>query len=123
MREFSKRVKRTLREYMGMAYERELHRELTQLDKNFDEWRKALISSRELSYRIHNFEEGPSRTLFNHYTHGSPITAVAYAIVTGILDEEGMPQDMLEAISNAIAFFRAQQEEGTLKDREGRWWE
>ena len=37
MREYSKPVKRLIRERMTEAYERELHRELTLLDESFTE--------------------------------------------------------------------------------------
>jgi len=53
MKEYSKRTKRLMREWMTEAYETELHRELTKLDESFAEWRRGAISSGELSHRIH----------------------------------------------------------------------
>jgi len=53
MRDYPKRIKRLLREYSAEAYERELHRELTKLDRSFAEWRNGDIGSGELSHRIH----------------------------------------------------------------------
>ena len=48
MQQYPKNIKRLLREYMGEAYERELHRELVKLDQSFAEWRDGQISSGEL---------------------------------------------------------------------------
>jgi hypothetical protein len=122
MREYSRRIKRLIREWMTEAYERELHRELTKLDESFAEWRRGAISSGELSHRIHQWETGPSRALFKHYNRGSQDVSVAYAIVVGILDEEEMPEELLEAIGGAIEFFRSLQEQDELRTREGTWW-
>lgn len=61
MHQYPKNIKRFLREYATEAYERELHRELTNLDHRFAEWRNGTISSGELRDRIHQYETGPSR--------------------------------------------------------------
>jgi hypothetical protein len=122
MREHPKRIKRLIREWMTEAYERELHRELTKLDESFAEWRGGAISSGELSHRIHQWETGPSRALFKHYNRGSQDVSVAYAIVVGILDEEEVPEELLEAIGGAIEFFRSLQESDELRTREDTWW-
>ena len=47
---------------------------------------------------------------------------MAYAVVVGILDEEEVPAELLEAISGAMEFFRSMQERDKLQDREGHWW-
>jgi hypothetical protein len=99
---------------MTEAYERELHRELTVLDESFAEW--------QLSHRIHKWERGPSRALFKHYNHDPQDTPVAYAIVLGIMDEEEVPEGLLEAISGPLEFFRSLQERDELRGREGTWW-
>ena len=122
LRQYPKRVKRLIREWMTEAYERELHRELTVLDESFAEWRRGAIGSGELSHRIHKWERGPSRALFKHYNHDPQDTPVAYAIVLGILDEEEVPEGLLEAISGPLEFFRSLQERDELRGREGAWW-
>lgn len=122
MREYPKRIKRLIREWMTEAYERELHRELSQLDESFAEWRSGAINSGELSHRIHEWETGPSRALFKHYNRGPQDMSVAYAIVVGILDEDEVPGEIREAISGALAFCRSLQERDELRDREGHWW-
>ena len=122
MREYPKRIKRMITEWMTEAYERELHRELARLDERFAEWRRGTIGSGELCARIHEWERGPSRALFKQYNHGPKDMSVAYAVVVGILDEEEVPGELLAAISNAMAFFRSLQERDELRDREGQWW-
>jgi len=46
---------------MSEAYERELHRELSKLEGSFRQWQNEEIGSGELSYRLHQYEVGPSR--------------------------------------------------------------
>jgi hypothetical protein len=118
MRGCSKRIKRLLREYLAEAYERELHRELTRLDESFAEWRDGTISSGELSHRIHQYETGPSREFFKQYNYGPHDMSVAYAVVVGILDQEQVPAELLEAISRPISFYRSLQEKNQLRERD-----
>ena len=49
MTDYSKRIKRLLREFAAEAYEKELSRELAKLDKSFEEWRDGKIN---ISFRI-----------------------------------------------------------------------
>jgi hypothetical protein len=122
MQELPKRLKRLIREWEEEAHERELHRELSKLDESFAEWRRGAIGSGEMSYRIHEWEIGPSRALFKEYNDGSPEMSLAYAIVIGIVQEDEVPPEVLEAIANAIAFYRSYQEKDQLAAREGIWW-
>ena len=115
MQQYPKNIKRLLREYMAEAYERELHRELMKLDQCFAEWRDGKISNGELSYRVHRYEAGPSRELYKKYNYSPHDVNVAYAIVTGILKREEIPADLLEAISNLLAFYQSLKEEGDLR--------
>lgn len=115
MSDYPKHIKRLLREYAAKAYERELHRELVQLDQAFAEWRAGAISSSELSQRIHQYETGPSRELFKRYNHGELALNVAYAVVTGILNESEVAAELLEAIQRPLDFYRRLKEEGDLR--------
>ena len=49
MRDYPKKIKRMLREYKIEAYEIELHRELTKLEKSFEKWKNGTISNGEFS--------------------------------------------------------------------------
>lgn len=122
MAKYSKRIKRLIREWAAEAYERELRRELTRLQESMAEWQRGEISSWEMSDRIHEWEVGPSRALFKHYSESGDLS-VAYAIVVGVLDQEELPAELLEAISGSLEFFRSLRESGRLREREGRWWE
>ena len=112
MKTYSKRIKRLLREHSMEAHERELHRELARLDASFAEWRQGSIGSGEMDHRIHKYKTGPARELWKRYNRGPAASNVAYALVTGILDEGEVPSDLLEAIARPIAFYQG------LKDRD-----
>ena len=116
MQQYPKNIKRLLREYMGEAYEFELHRELVKLDQSFAEWRDGQISSGELSYRVHQYEAGPSRELYKKYNYSPHDANVTYAIVTNILKRDEIPAELLEAISSLLAFYQSLKEEGKLKE-------
>lgn len=115
MTDYSKSIKRLLRELAAEAYEKELSRELTQLDKSFAEWREGKINSGELSDRIHQYETGASRELFKKYNEGKNDFNVAYAIITGILDREDVAEELLEAIDNHLRFYESLKDAGELR--------
>jgi len=102
-------------DYMTEAYERELHRELLILDQSFTEWKEGKIGSGELSLRIHQYDRGPSRDLFERYNCSPKDLNVAYAIVTGILNADEVPAELLEILSGSIAFFQSMKERDELK--------
>ena len=116
MQQYPKNIKRLLREYMGEAYERELHRELTKLDRSFAEWRDGKIGSGELGYRVHQYEAGPSRELYKKYNDSYHDANVAYAIVTGILKRDEISAELLEAISSLLEFYQSLKDRGELKE-------
>lgn len=111
MSDYPKAIKRKLHQYAAEAYENELHREMTKLDHHFEEWRSGRIGSGELSHRIHLYETGVSRKLFDKYNNSDPGINVAYAIATGILEKDEISPEVLLAIENALRFYQ------TLKDR------
>lgn len=114
MQGYSKHVKRLLREAATTAYERELHAELTKLDRSFADWRDGRISSGELSYRIHQFDVGAARELFNRYNYGTPEMNVAYAITVGLLERESQPAELLEALAAPLSFYQSQADQNPL---------
>jgi hypothetical protein len=108
MRDTSKRIKRLLREQAALAHEEELRRALLPLAAAFEEWKKGDLSSGELSVKIHEFHQGPSRRLFSMYNRGPLDAVVAYSIVSGILDASQVPDELLEYLSTAIAFYKSE---------------
>jgi hypothetical protein len=115
MNDYPKSIKRLLREFAAEAYEKELSRELARLDASFAEWRDGKIHSGELSDRIHQYETGTSRELFNKYNEGKNDFNVAYAIVTGILDREEVPEELIEAIDKHLRFYQSRKDDGELR--------
>ena len=115
MNDYPKSIKRLLREFAAEAYEKELSRELARLDKSFSEWRDGNINSGELSHRIHQYEIGASRELFNKYNEGENDFNVAYAIVTGLLNRQDVPAELIEAIDKQISFYESLKDAGELR--------
>ncbi|MEY3760357.1 MAG: hypothetical protein RIR39_1848 [Pseudomonadota bacterium] len=114
MQSYSKNIKRLLREYIVKAYDRELHRELVKLDISFAQWRDGKIDSDELNYRIHQYYSGASRDLYKKYNNGYDDMNVAYAIVTGILNRDEIPAELLEALAGLLEAFQSIKDEGEL---------
>jgi hypothetical protein len=106
MRDYPKRIKRALREWAAEAHERELHRELTILDRSFAGWREGQLSSSALTELIHRFHNGPARELHNRYNSGYEDMNVAAALAAGILTREEMPAEVVEAIEDLMGFHR-----------------
>ena len=117
MQAHSKHIKKLLQEAQTAAYERELHGELSRLDRSFAEWRAGRISSGELSHRLHQYEVGPARELFNRYNNGSPDMDVAYAIVVGLLEHESLPGELLEALAAPLSFYQSLADQNALETR------
>jgi hypothetical protein len=115
MKSYPKNIKKLIREYMTEAYERELHRELSKLEVSFSQWQHDEIGSGELSYRLHQYEVGPSRELYKKYNSGEADLNVAYAIVVGILKREEVPPELLEALEGPLNLFESIEARGDLQ--------
>jgi hypothetical protein len=102
MREFPKAIKRKLNELCGLAHEEALRRALEPLGRDFELWRERQLDSGTLAIRIHEFDHGPARELFNYYNRAWPEMVVAAAIVDGLLDRRQIPPEVLEAIGDMI---------------------
>jgi hypothetical protein len=107
-----KRINRLLREFAAKAHEEELRRALTPLANAFERWARREIDSFELSDLVHDFHQGPSRDLFVRYTRSPHDATVAYAIVTGLINRQEVPEDLLEHLAPTLEFYaRAPSEE------------
>ncbi len=118
MPNYSKRIKKLLAEFMMQAYEHELHRELVKLNQSFAEWRNEQISNGELSHRIHEYDIGPSRELGKLYNGSPHDMSVAYAVVVGILQQDEMPVELLEAIAGPLSFYQSMKDRDELRKPE-----
>lgn len=110
MREYSKQIKRLIREYAARAYEAELGQALGELEQQFAGWRSGEISAFELSDHIHTFHQGPARELWGRYNARIDDTLVAHAIMTGLLPRDTIPAELLEALQPILAFYKDEQE-------------
>ena len=111
MREYSKRVKRLLREFAAQAYEIELGLALGELEQQFAIWRSGQISAGELSDRVYAFTRGPARELWGRYNARLDDMQVAYAVVIGLLPRDELPAELLEALQPMITFYEREQAE------------
>ncbi len=107
-REIPKPIKRKLRELVGRAYEAALRKALSKLRDDFEAWRRGDIDSFELEARIHRFHDGEAREIYNefNYTTATLPAHAARAIATGLVDASTVPEDVLQYLQNALAFYR-----------------
>ncbi|MEK6755961.1 MAG: hypothetical protein AABZ02_07405 [Bacteroidota bacterium] len=105
MATLNKKMRRRLRELSGLAFERELHQELSQLAKKFDLWRNNEMSSGELSNALHEYDYGLSRRLFGLYNDLKPEMTVARAVALKLLTREEVGEELLGVLEQSIRFF------------------
>ena len=100
--ELTKSQKRRLREWAGVAYERELAAATAALLAQFRRWEAHEMDVFQLNERIHEFHSGVSCTLDNRYAGRDPAFAVAYAIKTGLLTREEIGDDLFALVENMV---------------------
>ena len=113
--EFTKAQRRRLRELGGMAYERELSAELSNLETEFRRWHAGEINAHELSDRIHRFHQGPAQKLFSKYEHSNLDFAVADAIHRGLITEEEAGADGMEMLRVQLDFLRDREDDDSAQ--------
>jgi hypothetical protein len=118
MTEIPKRLKRLLRTWAGEAHEEELRRALVPLAEAFDRWKRGDIASSELSNLIHKFHQGPARQLFVKYDTNHLEAPVAHAIVTGVLEKNKIPPELLEQLAAWIKFYEDREAAGETQEDE-----
>ena len=105
MQEVPKRIKRLVREWAGVAHDRDLRNALRELRMQFDRWDRGEIDSFELNELVHRFHQDTSREIWKRYatTHLEP--AVASAVAAGVLRKEELPSELLQHIDGLIEFY------------------
>src|SRR5262245_4352896 len=105
MQEVPKRIKRLVREWAGVAHDRDLRRALSELRAQFDRWDRGEIDSFELNNLVHRFHQDTSREIWKRYatTHLEP--AVASAVAAGVLLREELPEELVRQIAGLIEFY------------------
>ena len=105
MREVPKRIKRQVREWAGIAHDRDLRKALGELRTQFDRWQRGEIDSFELNERVHRFHQDTSREIWKRYATTHLEQAVASAVVAGVLRKEELPSELLQHIDGLIEFY------------------
>jgi hypothetical protein len=105
MQEAPKRIKRLVREWAGIANERELRNALSELRAQFARWERGDIGAFELNDLVHRFHQDTSREIWKRYatTHLEP--AVASAVAAGVLRKEELPAELVQHIAGLIEFY------------------
>jgi hypothetical protein len=105
MPEVRKQIKRLVREWAGIAHDRDLRRALSELRMQFDRWDRSEIDSFELNELVHRFHRDTAREIWKRYatTHLEP--AVASAVAAGVLRKEELPAELLQHIAGSVDFY------------------
>ncbi len=107
MQDVPKRMKRLVREWAGIAHDRDLRTALGQLRIQFGRWERGEISSFELNEFVHQFHDGTSREIWKRYATNHLEPAVASAVAAGVVRKEELPSELLLHISGLIEFYEA----------------
>ena len=100
--ELIKPQKRRLREWMGVAYERELAAATAALLAEFRRWEAHEMDVFQLNERIHAFHSGVSRTLYGKYVGTDPAFGVASAITMGLLTREEIGDELFSLVEKMV---------------------
>ena len=105
MQDVPKRIKRLVREWAGIAHDRDLRNALSELGAQFARWDRGEIDSFELNELVHRFHRNTARDIWKRYatTHLEP--AVASAVAAGVLRKEELPAELLQHIAGLIEFY------------------
>jgi hypothetical protein len=106
--DYSKRMRRVLRQLAGVAYERELERLLKKLEVSFDRRRRGELDAAALVAEVDDFAKGHARRRLSRMYESDAIVdmVVAQAIVRGVLTQDEVPAEVHVALERAITFYR-----------------
>jgi len=97
-------MKRTMRQLAAHAHEEELRRALLPIAAAFGQWQAGQLGSGELAELIHGFHEGLARELYKRYNSGPIEFAGAHAIVSGVIERDTVPAEVLDHCRGAMEF-------------------
>ena len=103
---FTKSERALLRALTEEAWEAELGEELEELFEDCTKWLDHGMSALDLSDRIHEFHNGPSRDLYSLYTGAEPAMIAARAIAMGFIDEKSLNDELRSKLAEQIDTFR-----------------
>ena len=105
MQEVSKQLKRLVREWAGIAHDRDLRKALSELRVQFDRWDRGEIDSFELNDLVHRFHRDTSREIGKRYAISHLEPAVASAVAADVLRKEELPAELVQHIAGLIEFY------------------
>ena len=109
MQEIPKRIKRMIREWSGVAHERDLRDALKELRAQFDRWERGEIDSFELNEIVHKHHDGASREIWKRYATSHLSPAVASAIAAGVLRTDELPSELVQHLTGLIELYKNDQ--------------
>lgn len=89
-----------------LAHERELKNVLLSLFGRFDQWRRGQLDPFELNEELRRHAQETSRALQAKYQGTPPETAVAMAVVTGVLREDELEAECARIVAPQIGYLR-----------------
>jgi len=98
----SKKLKKALRQFAGVAHERELATATHALQSEFSRWERKEIDVFELSEKIHEFHQEISRALYGRYVGMGAAFGVASALRHGILSREEVGEDVFLSVEGIV---------------------
>ena len=110
MQDFSRSIRKRLRELADLAYQRELDAVLRELDSSFADWRRGDIDGFQLSDLIHEFHQGPSRQLFGLYSRLKPPALVARAVALRLIERSDTPPEAWSRLERAIEYYEKERD-------------
>lgn len=98
-------AEREARRLIAQSYERELTEQLTKLEADFAAWRAGKLNPHALVDRVRAFE-GPARTLKKRYVDSEPLTALANAVLAGVIRSSDIPAEMRDEVNVALSILK-----------------
>ena len=105
MQDAPKRTRRLLREWAGIAHDRDLRKALGELRIQFGRWERGEIDSFELNEFVHQYHNGTSREIWKRYATNHLELPVAAAVADGILRKEELPPELVSHVASLIEFY------------------
>lgn len=95
-----------LRKLAIQAHERELKNALLGLFGKFDQWRRGQMDPFELNDLVRQHVEMTAKELQAKYLNTPPETAVAMAVVSGVLHQDDVPEEHRPRIEPLVRYLR-----------------
>jgi hypothetical protein len=105
MQEVPKRIKRLVREWAGIAHDRDLRKALSELRVQFNRWDRGEIDSFELNERVHRFHQDTARDIWKKYATTQLEPAIASAVAAGVLRKDELPVELVQHIAGLIELY------------------